>query len=240
MSLACGVLIIVLQKPASLALLALSLLMIFLLLRPPAGSVKTALTIMGIAFAGTVLSQGVFYGFEPRTPLLTILPPEAGLAGRLTGGVVFYQEGIAYGAVQSLRLFSALLLSTVIVMTTYPSDLILGLKRLGLPDKIGFMALVSLRFMPALFDAAGRIILAQRLRGLKTKGVRGAFRAFRYLLSPLIIDSLRTARRIALAAEVRAYTGRRRAVKTLMFSRTDRIVLLMLMMIVVLALSRRL
>jgi energy-coupling factor transport system permease protein len=234
------VLIVVLEKPPALALSALSLFVLFLLLRPPAGSVKTAIWIMGIAFAGTVLSQGFFYGFEPKTPLLTILPPEAGLAGRMTGGIALYREGLSYGAVQALRLFCAMLVSTIIVMTTYPSDLILGLKRLGLPDRIGFMSLVSLRFLPALFDEARRIILAQRLRGLRTRGVRGAFRAFRFLLSPLIIDSLRTARRIALAAEVRAYTGRRTTVRDLAFSRADHLVLVLLVVIVVWTLGQRL
>jgi energy-coupling factor transport system permease protein len=92
---------------------------------------------------------------------------------------------------------------------------------LGVPERIGFVVTVSIRFLPVLMDEAGRILLAQKLRGLNVKGVRGAFRAFRHLLPPLIIDSLRSARRTALAAEVRAFTGKRTRVKELKFSPRD-------------------
>jgi energy-coupling factor transport system permease protein len=118
-----------------------------------------------------------------------------------------------------------MLLSAIIVMTTYPSDLLLGMEALGVPQRIGFVVTVSIRFLPALVDEAGRILLAQKLRGLNVKGVRGGIRAFRYLLPPLIIDSLRSARRIALAAEVRAFSGRRTKARELQFSRRDWLVL---------------
>lgn len=114
-----------------------------------------------------------------------------------------------------------MLLSAVIVMSTYPSDLLLGMEELGIPEKIGFVVTVSIRFLPVLIEEAGRILLAQKLRGVNAKGVRGGFRAFRYLLPPLIIDSLRNARRTAIAAEIRAFTGKRTKVRELKFARND-------------------
>ncbi len=220
-----AVLIVVLRTPFGLFLLFAVLLGAFGLLRPARGTVRTTAVLMVTALCFTMISQGFFYGLEPRTVIMTLVAPESGLLGRITGGIAIYREGILYGALQSLRLFSAMLLSAVIVMSTYPSDLLLGMERLGVPGRIGFLVTVSIRFLPALIDEANRILLAQKLRGLDLKGVRGGFRACRYLLPPLIIDSLRNARRIALAAEVRAFTGKKTPVRELRFSPRDWLVL---------------
>jgi len=239
MSLACACLIVILEKPIFLGLLCSTLFIFFLLLRPSPAAVKITLCVMASAFTATVISQGVFYGFEPRTRWLTFISENSGPLGHLTGGLHLYKEGLLYGAVQSLRLFSALLLSTIIVMTTYPSELILGLKSLGVPDKIGFIAMVSIRFVPSLAEEARRILTAQKLRGLKLKGIRGALNGFRYLLPPMIIDNLRNARRIALAAEVRAYSGKRVEVRTLRFAGIDVWVILITFVIVTLSIYDR-
>jgi energy-coupling factor transport system permease protein len=220
-----AVLIVALKTPQGLFTLFLILVAAFGMLRPPWRTLRTMGVLMATALLFTMISQGFFYGLEPRTPILTILPQDSGALGTLTGGVALYREGILYGALQSLRLFSAMLLSAIIVMTTYPSDLLLGMEGLGVPQRIGFVVMVSIRFLPALTEEAGRILLAQKLRGLNVKGVRGGFRAFRYLLPPLVIDSLRSARRVALAAEVRAFSGKRTPVRELKFSLWDWFVL---------------
>jgi energy-coupling factor transport system permease protein len=204
-----------------LFLLCFAVLILFGILRPAKSTVKAMFIIMITTLIFTMTSQGFFYSFEPRTIIITILPPDSGFLGNITGGISLYREGIIYGALQSLRLFSAMLLSAVIVMSTYPSDLLLGMESMGMPKRIGFVITVSIRFIPSLLDAARRILLAQRLRGLKVKGLMGWFRAFYHLLPPLIIDSLRNARRIALAAEVRAFTGKRTNLKELTLSSRD-------------------
>jgi len=220
-----AVLIVILKTPSALFLLFMALLIVFGLLRPPLRAVRTSAVLMFTALSFTMITQGFFYYFEPRTPILTLLSKDSGLLGNLTGGIALYREGILYGAVQSLRLFSAMLLSSVIVMTTYPYDLLLGLEYLGVPERIGFMVTVSIRFLPALLEEAGRILTAQRLRGLNVKGVRGGFLALRHLLPPLVINSLRNARRISLAAEVRAFSGKRTRVRELRFTWRDWMVL---------------
>ena len=216
-----AILIVVLKNPSELFLLFFAVLILFGILRPAKNTIKAMFIIMITALFFTMISQGFFYSLEPRTIIITILSPNSGFLGNITGGISLYREGIIYGALQSLRLFSAMLLSAVIVMSTYPSDLLLGMESMGMPKRIGFVITVSIRFIPSLLDGARRILLAQRLRGLKVKGIRGWFRAFYRLLPPLIIDSLRNARRIALAAEVRAFTGKRTNLKELIFSPRD-------------------
>jgi len=216
-----AILVVVLKTPIGLSLLFLTVLAAFGYLRPARRTVQAMIVLMATALCFTMISQGFFYALEPRTTVLTIVTPDSGILGSISGGIALYREGIIYGVLQSLRLFSAMLLSAIIVMSTYPSDLLLGMEELGVPERIGFVVTVSIRFLPTLIDEAGRILLAQKLRGLDVKGVRGGFRAFRYLLPPLIIDSLRNARRIALAAEVRAFTGKRTKVRELRFSMRD-------------------
>jgi len=216
-----AMLIVMLKTPPVLLCLFLAVLFLFGSLRPSRRTVRTVVMLMVTALCFTMISQGFFYGLHPRSPVLTVLPSDSGIVGSMTGGIVLYREGLVYGAIQSLRLFSAMLLSAVIVMSTYPSDLLLGMEKLGIPERIGFVVTVSIRFLPILLEEAGRILLAQKLRGLRVKGVRGGFRAFRHLLPPLIIDSLRNARRMAIAAEIRAFTGRRTKVRELKFSGAD-------------------
>ena len=177
--------------------------------------------LMATALCFTMISQGFFYALEPRTTILTILTPDSGMLGSITRRDCPVPGRYYLRSAAESPLFSAMLLSAAIVMSTYPSDLLLGMEGLGVPERIGFVVTVSIRFLPTLMDEAERILLAQKLRGLDVKGVRGGFRAFRYLLPPLIIDSLRNARRIALAAEVRAFTGKRTKIRELRFSLRD-------------------
>jgi energy-coupling factor transport system permease protein len=220
-SIACAGLIVILSTPLSLFLLFITLLACLLSMRPPVSSMRLLLRILFIVLMTTMLSQGLFYYFEPRTPLLTIIGKDSGPLGKLTGGILLYKEGLIYGMIQSMRFFSATAMSTILVMSTHPSDLILGLKKLGVPEKIAFMLTVSIRFLPVLLEEARRILVAQRLRGLKLTGLRGNLRGFRYLVVPLVIDSLRHARRVAIAAEVRGFTGKRTEIRELHFNQRD-------------------
>jgi energy-coupling factor transport system permease protein len=216
---------VILDTPLSLFSLSIVLFAVFLSIKPPLSYIRIIIYLMGTTMIAAVISQGFFYYFEPRTPIFTVVPSNTRFFGNLTGGIYFYKEGVIYGAIQSMRIFSATLLSMVIVVSTYPSDLILGLKKLGIPEKLGFIITVSIRFLPTLGEEAKRILIAQKLRGLRLKGICGALNGFRFLLQPLIIDSLRKAKRIALAAEVRGFTGKRVEIRSLRFLWADRVVL---------------
>ena len=239
LSLTLACLIVILNTAGSLFVLFMLLLGGFFLIRPPASYIRTMLYLMTMALFATLISQGLFYYFEPRTPIFTIIRSDTPMIGGLTGGVYLYREGLFYGAIQSMRLFSAALLSMIIVMTTYPSDLIFGLNKLGIPEKLGFMLTISIRFLPLFMEGTKRIIIAQKLRGLRLKGLRGGIKGFRYLIVPLTIDCLRKARRIALAAEVRGFTGKRTEIKELRFTSLDWIALIIMPMALALAIWQR-
>jgi len=221
LSIGCAALIIIFKTPLSLFILFIILFLCFLSMKPPVSYIKNIIRIMAIACFVTTISQGFFYYFEPKTPLIVFVEKNSGLLGRITGGIAFYIEGMEYGIIQSMRLFSATLISMIIVMSTHPSHLLLGLKKFGISEKIGFALTISIRFLPMLIEEAKRIMIAQRLRGLKMNGIKGNFKRFHYLVVPLIIDSLRQGRKTALAAEVRGFRGKRTEIKILKFTWLD-------------------
>jgi energy-coupling factor transport system permease protein len=180
------------------------------LVRPPLARLRLLLVLVGTTVLGTMISQGFFYGFEPRTELLTLLP-------RLS----LCWEGVVYGAIVSLRLLSVLSAGALVVFTTYPSDLILALGKLRVPHSFAFMLTLALRFLPETIEQGKRILAAQQLRGAGGKGLLSAFRRFRLLVVPLLAVSLRSARQVALAAEVRAYSSNRVPSKDLRFAWAD-------------------
>ena len=205
--------IVVFKEPYKLALLAAVVFAIFCFARVSFGQARPLFLITGIIVITTAVSQAVFYYFEPKTVLFTIMPKEFPVIGRITQGIHIYKEGIAYGLVQSLRIISVTFVGATIVATTHPSDMIISLNKIRLPREIGFMLMVSIRFLPQLLEETKRILLAVRLRGLKIKGVVNSIKAFRVVLLPLVINSLRQAKALALACEVRAFSMERSKTK---------------------------
>jgi len=139
----------------------------------------------------------------------------------VTGGVYVYRDGLTYGAIQSLRFITAITTGMLVIITTHPADLLLGATRLKMPPRFAFMLTVSLRFLPLMVEETQRIMVAQQVRGVRLRGVRGTVRGFYRAFIPLIVGALRRARQLALAAEVRAYTGERTSMKELRFRVRD-------------------
>lgn len=216
-----SVLVMMLGHPVLLGGLFLIALFPWILAHPPLRKFRILLLLLAISLTGTMITQGFFYYWEPKTVLLTLIPPGLPLLGRITGGLYLYREGLIYGAIQSLRFLSAITTGLLIVLTTHPSDLLLGATRLRVPPKFAFMLTVALRFLPLMIEETKRILVAQQVRGLRFNGFRGVMRGFGLALVPLVIGALRRARQLALAAEVRAFQGDRTSMKDLSFTGRD-------------------
>ena len=152
-------------------------------------------------------------------------------------GLSLCREGVVYGAVVSLRLLSVLSAGALVVFTTYPSDLILALTKLRVPHSFAFMLTLALRFLPETIEQGKRILVAQQLRGAGGKGLLSAVRRFRLLVVPLLAVSLRSARQVALAAEVRAYSSNRVPSKDLRFATADWAVMAGLVLLTVIGIA---
>ena len=147
----------------------------------------------------------------------------------LTGGrgIVLCQEGFLWGTVTSLKFLIAVFAGNWMIMTTKPKEILLALNKLGVPLKLTFIAVTSLRFIPVIMEEWYITLNAQRTRGLKFRRLdfKGFFKAITTTISTLIANSIRRARILALAMETRAFGASEKKVsfKKLEMTRTDKI-----------------
>ncbi len=131
-----------------------------------------------------------------------------------------YDEGINLGFFMSIRLIIVVLISTLLTLTTKPSDLTLALeslfkpfKKIGLPvSELALMISIALRFIPTLFEETQKILKAQASRGVDIKEGKFKDKVMQLisLLVPLFILSFKRADELANAMEVRGYVPGRK------------------------------
>ena len=170
-----------------------------------AGKYWIAFILIAISLWGTIFSQALFYREWPRTIVLTLIPQEFPVLGKITGGLYVYKEGFLYGLIQGLR-FSAMTASGLLLCwTTEPQKMLLGLVRLKIPYGIAFMAVTAIRFLPILLAEIFTVIEAQRLKGFNPLKLKGLFKGVMNTLSPVLANSVRRAGVLAASVESRAF-----------------------------------
>jgi len=158
----------------------------------------------------TVVSQGLFYAGEPRTPIVTLIPPFA-LGEIQFAGLRFYREGFTYGLVQSSRLVAVMLAGATVCLTTSPERLLAALAWMRVPAAVSFMTVAALRFLPTIFEQWTTVRRSVRLRGYRPRLLglgRRAIASWRMefaLLQPVIAASLRRASSLATSLTARGF-----------------------------------
>jgi energy-coupling factor transport system permease protein len=192
---ATGVLAVTLERPLSLALLAVVCLVPLALTPMPAVWRRRALVALVAAVWGSALSQGLFYGGFPRVPVFE------------AGPVVVYREGVVHGLVQSLRLVAVIGLGAWTAISTPPDRMLAALRALRVPFGVAFMAVTALRFLPE----TGRDLLvvrrarARRGRPILSRSPLALARQEVALLRPVMARSLRRARALAESLDSRGF-----------------------------------
>ncbi|MBX9790796.1 MAG: energy-coupling factor transporter transmembrane protein EcfT [Pirellulales bacterium] len=160
---------------------------------------------------GTILSQGLFYAAEPRTTLVTLLPPW-NLGGWQLGGLRLYREGLTYGLAQSLRMIAVTLAGLAVCLSTTPPRLLAALTWLRVPSAIGFMTVASLRFVPLVLGEYQTVRQARWLRSGARQGINtrpwqpfAQMRVGIALLVPVIAAALRRATALATSVAARGF-----------------------------------
>lgn len=126
-------------------------------------------------------------------------------------------EGVRLAAFMALRLVYLVIGSSIMTLTTTPTQLTDGLeKSLGFMNRFGvpvhdvaMMMSIALRFIPILTEETDKIIRAQKARGADFDSgsmIRKA-KAMVPILVPLFIAAFRRASDLALAMEARCYHG---------------------------------
>ncbi|MHA1617483.1 MAG: energy-coupling factor transporter transmembrane component T family protein [Candidatus Njordarchaeales archaeon] len=126
-------------------------------------------------------------------------------------------EGFYYGVSQGLRLVAALSAAVWLITTTHPSEIVYGLRVFRFPVEINFMIAVAFRSIPTILEKSSLVLAAEIARGLRIfpepstniiKVIRELFRSFYVVIMafiPVIIESLRAGRQLALAATTKAF-----------------------------------
>lgn len=220
--------VVALDNPKTMLVMLIISLTGYLLAKMPLLKLKILAILLILGFWGTMLSQALFYSQLPRTVIFTIIRPDTPIIGYLTGGLVVYQEGFKYGAVQGLR--SAVMLSVGLLMawTTDARNMLSGLVRLKIPYNIAFMVVTSMRFLPIILAEVATIVTVQRLRGFKpTRVGRGVIKTAVNTLTPTLASCVRRAGVLAISVEGRAFRayGTRTYLKELRLTFLDRAII---------------
>jgi cobalt/nickel transport system permease protein len=153
-----------------------------------------------------------------RVPMRIWLACAAGptgflLAGTLSlllqidaGGLSLAPDGTAAAIALAARSEAALTCLLFLALTTPASDLVSGLRRLGLPAEVTEVALLTYRFLFLLADTAMAMNNAQAAR-LGHIGVRRRLHSLGVLIANLLPRALDRARRLEIGLSARGWTG---------------------------------
>lgn len=133
------------------------------------------------------------------------------------GIIKISQAGIRNAGFVFMRLFLVIVMSTLLTLTTSPTELTDGLElllrpfaRFGLPvHELALVISIALRFVPTLADEATKIMDAQRSRGadFDEGSLFDKIKALVPVLVPLFVSAFSRAEDLATAMEARGYRG---------------------------------
>ncbi len=130
----------------------------------------------------------------------------------------FSLEGLLFALAVGGRTVVLVTATMVLLFTTHPGKLLSALSERGMPPKIAYVISSTLQIIPSFRTRADSILLAQRSRGLKTRGnpIR-RFGVLLPLLSPLILGVFVDVDERSTAMEARAFgsTAKRTALDVL-------------------------
>ena len=145
------------------------------------------------------------------------------------------KEGFRQAIFMALRLILLIIGSSVMTLTTTPTNLtdameslLKPLKRFKAPvHEIAMMMSIALRFIPILIEETDKIMKAQMARGadFENGNLIEKAKAMIPILVPLFVSAFRRANDLANAMEARCYHGSegRTKMKPLKYTRNDRI-----------------
>lgn len=143
------------------------------------------------------------------------------------------EEGILSAIKMVYRLTLLLVGSSIMTLTTTPTDIADGLEKAFSPlnyirvpvHEMAMMISIAFRFIPILIEETDKIMKAQIARGadFDTGGIIKKAKGLIPLLVPLIISSIKRAMDLATAMEARCYRGGegRTKMKPLKYKRID-------------------
>ena len=115
--------------------------------------------------------------------------------------------GFLMGTTFILRLFSMMISSAVLTLTTSIDDFTQFFQKMRVPVEASMMLTTAIRFIPTLNKKRKLILEAQKARGakFKDKGIIGPIRSYLPIMIPLFINSILMANSLTMAMLNRGY-----------------------------------
>ena len=191
------------------ATLALGMLLLAIALPPGPGAPMVAAVMIAAALAGARVPPRVWLACA-AAPLGFLLVGAVSLAVQVdAGGLGLAPGGLTAAAGLVARSFAALTCLLFLALTTPATDLIAGLRRVGLPGEIAEIALLMYRFLFLVGDTAMAMDAAQAAR-LGHAGARRRLRSLGLLIANLLPRALGQARRLEIGLAARGWNGEMR------------------------------
>ena len=115
--------------------------------------------------------------------------------------------GFLMGTTFIFRLFSMMIASSVLTLTTSMDDFTQFFHKMKVPVEISMMLTTAIRFIPTLDKKRRLIIEAQKARGahFNDKGIVGSIRSYLPIMIPMFINSILIANSLSMAMLNRGY-----------------------------------
>lgn len=123
-------------------------------------------------------------------------------------GLPASREGLLHAVRIALTANAVILALLALVGTLDESTLGHALARLGVPDKLVHLFLMTVRYIEVLHQEYRRLRTAMTARGFRPGTNRHTLRSLGYLLGMLLVRSLERSERVLAAMKCRGFTGR--------------------------------
>ena len=170
------------------------------------------------------------------------------LVGKAASPVGLTWEGLIYGLQISFRATASIASGLLLIFSASPSDILRSLEKSKLPVELGFTLLLAASSIPKVLESSMIVINALKARGVDVvpRGSRNPIVLLRRLgssfkvvvlsLTAIIILTLKNAREIAIAADLRGFRANRQRTyyHELRLTRMDVLTIIILLLIFVL------
>jgi len=120
-------------------------------------------------------------------------------------------DGVLFGLAMGLRVSLMMMTAVVVMMTTSPQKLMVGLMKIGLPHKAGIALSTAIRFVPLINSERVTITEAQRTRGLNLEEGSAFSKAIKYIgvIGPLMLRTFDLMMSLSLAMDCRGFGAKK-------------------------------
>ncbi|WP_312811087.1 energy-coupling factor transporter transmembrane component T [Sedimentibacter sp.] len=110
-------------------------------------------------------------------------------------------------ALEFLLRLTVIIVSASIITTSSSREIIQGLVQWKCPYEIAFMTSIAIRFLPVFKEEMSDIVTAVQLRGIDLQKVRlnEKLKIYKYILTPIVINSVLKAKELSAAMEMRGF-----------------------------------